>query len=184
MIKTITKGNILIAKPVSYDHNFDQSVIVLTDHGENGSVGFIQNKPTDYKVRDLLKELNCDYTVFNGGPVEKENIYYFHSRSDLISNSIEIYSGLFWSGDFKDVTYAINHGLIEEHEIRFFLGYSGWSKGQLNLELENDSWYILNKNIALTSFKKGEYSVWQKMLKIMGGNYLLWINTPFDPTLN
>ncbi len=184
MIKTITKGNILIAKPVLYDNNFDRSVIVLTDHSENGSVGFIQNKSTGYKVKDLLKQLDCHYPVFKGGPVEEDNIYYLHSRPDLISNSVMVYPGLFWAGNFEDVEYAVNNGLIKENEIRFFLGYSGWSKDQLNKELENDSWYILNENIELSSFKKGEYSIWQKMIKTLGGNNLLWINTPFDPTMN
>lgn len=184
MIKTVTKGNILIAKPVSYDNNFDRSVIVLTDHSENGSVGFIQNKLTNYKVKDLLKQLNCDFPVFKGGPVEEDNIYYLHTRPDLISESIMVSPGLFWSGKFEDVEYAINNGLIQDYEIRFFLGYSGWSKNQLVSELENNSWYILKENMNLTSFQKGEYSVWQKMIKTLGGDNLIWINTPFDPMMN
>ncbi len=184
MIKVVTKGNILIAKPVLYDDNFYRSVILLTDHNDNGSVGFIQNKPTEFVVNDFLKELKCNYPIYRGGPVEEDNIYYLHSRPDLISNSLIVYPGLFWSGNFDDVKYVVNNGLIGEDEIRFFMGYSGWSKDQLTEELDNNSWCILKENIKLSDFGKDDYLIWQKMMKTLGGNHLLWINTPYDPTMN
>ncbi|MDX9704522.1 MAG: YqgE/AlgH family protein [Weeksellaceae bacterium] len=181
-IKTLSKGKILIARPTLYDEIFNRSVILLTDHNEEGSVGFILNKPMDYSVTVFVSELESEAVVYGGGPVETENLYYLHNRPDLIANSEPICNGLYWSGDYEDVRNAVNGGWIQENEIRFYLGYSGWAKDQLQLEVDENAWIIVNDRVDI--FKNWGNNLWRQQLKKLGGENLLWLNTPFDPGMN
>jgi putative transcriptional regulator len=99
--KKINKGQLLIAEPsISGDLSFNRSVILL-DHDEEGSVGFIINKPLKYTINDLLPEINASFKIYNGGPVEQDNLYFIHNIPELIPNSIEISNGIYWGGDFE-----------------------------------------------------------------------------------
>ena len=181
-IKTITKGNILIAQPALYDYTFNRSVIFITDHNEYGSIGFILNKPLNKPVSTYVSELESELQVYEGGPVETHNLYYLHKRPDLIANSEPIMNGLYWSGDYDDVRNAINNGLIHEDEIRFYLGYSGWAENQLQNEVNDNAWIVVNEEVDI--FKDWDNNLWKEQLKNLGGEHLIWLNTPADPTMN
>ncbi|HET7361629.1 MAG TPA: YqgE/AlgH family protein, partial [Salinimicrobium sp.] len=108
-----TKGNLLVAEPsIIGDISFNRSVVLLADHTENGSIGFILNKAFDFSLKDLISELKNDFKVFNGGPVEQDNLYFIHNVPNLVPNSIEIASGIYWGGDFEVVKELINKDLI------------------------------------------------------------------------
>ena len=93
----IKKGHLLIAEPsILGDLSFNRSVILLADHNTEGSVGFILNKPLDYSVNDLVPEVDATFTIYNGGPVEQDNLYFIHNIPELIPNSVEISNGIFW----------------------------------------------------------------------------------------
>ncbi|MET3732218.1 YqgE/AlgH family protein [Moheibacter stercoris] len=181
-IKTITKGNILLAQPALNDSTFNRTVVLITDHCEKGSIGFILNKPMIHSVNLFVDELESHNTVYEGGPVETENLYYLHSRPDLIANSEHICKNLYWSGDYQDVKKAINSGLISESEIRFYLGYSGWGKQQLENEVEDNAWIIVNEDVDI--FQDWDNNLWKLQMKKLGGEHLLWLNTPADPSMN
>lgn len=181
-IKTLTKGNILIAQPALFDYTFNRTVILLVDHNENGSVGFILNKPNQYNLNFYVSELNSETIVYEGGPVETENLYYLHKRPDLIRNSEHIVKDLYWSGEYEDVRNAINHGLINDDEIRFYLGYSGWGKNQLKSETDENSWVIVDE--AVDVFQDWNNNLWKQQMKKLGGEHLLWVNSPSDPSMN
>ncbi len=181
-IKTIKKGNILIAQPALYDYTFNRSVVLITDHNEQGSVGFILNKPLNHSVNLYVSELESDFTVYEGGPVETQNLYYIHKRPDLIRNSEPISNGLYWSGEYEDVKVAINNGLISEDEIRFYLGYSGWGENQLQSEVEENAWIVMEDDFNI--FKDWDNNLWKLQLQKLGGEHLIWLNTPADPTMN
>jgi putative transcriptional regulator len=122
----LIKGQLLIAEPsISGDLSFNRSVILLADHDEEGS-GFIINKPLKYTINDLLPEINASFKIYNGGPVEQDNLYFIHNIPELIPNSIEISNGIYWGGDFESTKALINNGKI--NKINFFLGYTGWEK--------------------------------------------------------
>src|SRR5215831_15923713 len=144
MIKDkLKKGNLLIAEPsIIGDLSFNRAVILLADHSEEGSVGFILNKPLKYTLRDLLPEIEAKIKIYNGGPVEQDNLYFIHNIPDLIPNSIEISNGIYWGGDFESTKDLINQGKIKKTNIRFFLGYTGWAAHQLEDELEDNSWIV------------------------------------------
>ena len=141
------KGHLLIAEPsIIGDISFNRSVILIAENNENGSIGFILNKPLDFSLGELVPEIESDFKIFNGGPVEQDNLYFIHKVPELITNSIEISNGIYWGGDFKRVIELVRNNEISEQDIRFFLGYSGWSPDQLEEELSENSW-VIQENI-------------------------------------
>lgn len=179
-----TKGRLLIAEPsILNDRSFNRSVILLTEHNKTGSVGFIMNKPMSYIISDLVPEINCNFTVYNGGPVSQENLYFIHNIPHLIPNSIKIASGIYWGGDFESVSNLLINKKITQSDIRFFLGYSGWEANQLSEELsDNSSWLVAENKYSNILTTKA--SMWKNKLMEFGGKYTLWANAPKNPSLN
>ncbi len=181
----IEKGLLLIAEPtIIGDMSFNRSVILLADHNHEGSVGFILNKPLEYTINDLIPEINISFKVYNGGPVEQDNLYFIHNIPNLITNSIEISNGIFWGGDFELTKSLINAGKINKENIRFFLGYSGWDANQLESELQSNSW-ILSKNTNKNGIlEKATVRFWKEKIMELGGEYIIWSNAPENPNFN
>jgi len=179
------KGNLLIAEPsILGDVSFNRSVILLADHNKEGSIVFILNKLLNYTISDLLPEIEIPLRVYNGGPVEQDNLYFIHKIPDLIPDSIEISNGIFWGGDFKSVIELINAGKLNEKDIRFFLGYSGWDADQLMNELISNSW-IVSENIYKNSIiEKIDTTFWKEKMLELGGDYSIWSNAPENPSFN
>lgn len=179
------KGYLLIAEPTTLgDVSFNRSVILLADHGNEGSVGFILNKPLDYTINDLIPEINAHFKIYNGGPVEQDNLYFIHNVPDLIPDSIEISSGIYWGGDFECAKQMINSGSITKGNIRFFLGYSGWEASQLEDELEVNSWIVAQNSYDNKIIGKSSTSFWKEKILELGGDYVIWSNAPENPALN
>ena len=179
------KGKLLIAEPaLTGDVSFNRSVVLLAEHNDEGSVGFILNKPLDYHISDLITEITVPFKVFNGGPVEQDNLYFIHKVPHLINNSVEISDGIYWGGDFDMTIQLINQGVITEKEIRFFLGYSGWASLQLDQELLSKSWIVVPNQYESDIIQKSTKAFWKEHMIELGGDYLLWSNAPENPSLN
>ncbi|MDT0607797.1 YqgE/AlgH family protein [Croceitalea rosinachiae] len=179
------KGKLLIAEPaLTGDVSFNRSVVLLAEHNEEGSVGFILNKPLEYDISDLVTEINVPFKVFNGGPVEQDNLYFIHKVPHLIEGSIEISDGIYWGGDFEKTIKLINELTISETDIRFFLGYSGWDSLQLDQELTSKSWVVVNNEYQSSIIEKSSSAFWKEKMVELGGDYLIWSNAPENPTLN
>ena len=180
---SIKKGSILVSRPSLSMDIFNRSVILIVEHSENGTVGFIINKSTNLPINIFVPNLDSSEIVYEGGPVDKENIYYLHKRPDIIRDSYEITETIYWSGDFGDVNKAIENQLLEEDEIRFFLGYAGWTRNQLEDEIVNmKEWEIIN-DYSINIFTDDE-NLWKSLMKKLGGENLIWSNTPSDPSMN
>ena len=179
------KGNLLIAEPaIIGDISFNRSIILLADHTEDGSIGFILNKPLDYTISDLIPELDAQFRVYNGGPVEQDNLYFIHKVPELIPNSIEISFGIYWGGDFNKVAELIAKKELNENNIRFFLGYSGWDAEQLKEELQSNSWVVTENIYEKNIIEKDYESFWKEKMLEFGGEYTIWSNAPEDPSFN
>lgn len=181
----LKKGNLLIAEPsILGDLSFNRSVVLLADHNPSGSVGFILNKPLQYTVNDLVPEVEANFTIYNGGPVEQDNLYFIHNIPDLIPDSVEISNGIFWGGDFEKTRDLINNGTITKDNIRFFLGYTGWDANQLESEMNSNAWILIENNYKKSILKKSSIDFWKEQILELGGEYLIWSNAPENPTLN
>jgi len=180
----ISKGKLLIAEPsILNDSSFNRSVILLSEHNDEGSIGFIMNKPSNYILSDLIPEIASSLTIYNGGPVSKENLYFIHSVPQLIPDSIKITDSIFWGGNFDAVQTLLDNNSLTEDNIRFFLGYSGWSKDQLQDELKTTSWVII-ENQYQNLFEISDQTSWKNHLMKFGGEYKIWANAPENPNLN
>ena len=179
------KGHLLIAEPsILGDVSFNRSIILLADHNAEGSIGFILNKPLDYTINDLIPEIEASFKIYNGGPVEQDNLYFIHKIPESIPNSIEISDGIFWGGDFNSVTELINNGALNDNDIRFFLGYTGWETKQLTDELLSNTWIVAENIYAKSIIEKSDIMFWKEKMLELGGDYSIWSNAPEDPSYN
>jgi putative transcriptional regulator len=181
----LKKGQLLIAEPsIIGDLSFNRSVILLADHNQDGSVGFIINKPLKYTINDLVPDVEVNFKIYNGGPVEQDNLYFIHNIPELIPNSVEISSGIFWGGDFELTKNLINNGEIKKDNIRFFLGYTGWEAQQLENEMKSNSWILTENLYENKIIGKSTTDFWKEKILELGGEYIIWSNAPENPLLN
>jgi putative transcriptional regulator len=178
------RGTLLIANPFLKDPNFIRSVIFLCEHKEEGSFGFVLNKKFPQTLGELIPELEeFKIPVYYGGPVQKDTIHFLHQYPDLIPGGEEVLDGVYWGGNFESLVSYVKNNDIDLNKIRFFIGYSGWSEGQLDGELEEKSWLTVDA-IRKLIFHKHPEETWKDSLKHLGGDYEMMINFPIDPQLN
>ena len=178
------RGRLLISKPYLHDPYFKRSVVLLTEHSDEGSVGFILNKQVDINIDQAIEEFpEFNSKLFLGGPVQKDSLYYIHTMGDTISESVEIGKGIYWGGNFEVLKVLIEAKKIKESELKFFMGYSGWSSDQLTNELKNDSWIVadINKTDIINSLPE---KLWSVLISRMGKEYAVLANFPEHPSLN
>lgn len=181
----LKKGQLLVAEPSIFgDVSFNRSVILLADYSNEGSVGFIMNKPLNYTINDLVPDIEANFIIYNGGPVEQDSLYFIHDVPKLITNSIEISSGIFWGGDFNLTRKLINEGKIKKNNIRFFLGYTGWDSNQLETEMQANSWIVSENYYKNKIISKSAADLWKEKIVELGGDYIIWSNAPKNPELN
>ena len=181
----MNQGKLIVATPsILGDFNFRRSVILLASHKTSGSIGFILNKKLNYKLNDIVEDVNIKFPLFYGGPVEQDNLFYLHRLGNVIPDSIKINSSLSWNGDFKFVTKLINENKIKLNDIRFFLGCSSWSNGQLEKELDEKSWEPFEIVSTEKVLRMKIQNMWKKCMISLGGKYRLWSNAPENPNFN
>lgn len=178
------KGRLLIAEPsILTDDSFNRSIILLTEYSKSSSVGFILNKPLNYVLNDLIPDILCDFTIYQGGPVEQDNLYFVHRVPELLTDSIEVAEGIYWGGNFNQLKELLSKNKLKNTDIRFFLGYSGWETDQLDDELETKSWFITENDFD-NIFSIEEETIWRNKLLQKGGKYKIWANAPSDIQMN
>ena len=176
-------GSILISEPFSRDAYFKRSIVLLTLNDTEGSAGFILNKPVDMPFQDLFGEdLDFEASVSLGGPVSVDRIDYLHTLGDKIPDSKHVIGNIYWGGNFEAVMSLIKASVIKKDQIRFFLGYSGWSKGQLNSEIKNEYWLVTQADPH--TIMPNDRNYWKNTLQRMGRKYMVWLNLPEDPQFN
>ncbi len=182
---TLSPGILLIADPFLKDPNFARTVVLVCEYEEDkGSFGFVINRQFDQRLDELVPEvLLNNIPVFYGGPVQMDTIHFVHQQPDLIDGGVEIVPGLYWGGRFDTVVELLNKGQLDMQKIKFFLGYSGWTGGQLEGELQEGSW-ILSESTAPLVFGHDEQQIWQQSLRNLGSNFAMMANFPIDPSLN
>ena len=178
-------GDLLISEPFLLDENFVRSVVLLCDHQPEGCFGLVINKPSILKLQELVHELDfIDKEVFVGGPVDQNTLHYIYFAEFPIKGSISLGKNLWWGGDFNELKEGIKTKKIDLDSIRFFLGYSGWDEGQLEEELNENTWIICKEAININSFEYSSDELWKNLLINMGGEFRALSNYPIDPRLN
>ena len=166
------KGKILISEPFMLDPHFKRSVVLICEHNEEGAYGFILNRPLEVISGSIIEMDAAFRDRFGlGGPVAADTLHYIHNLGELIDDSVEIIPGKLWSdGDFEALQSYANEQLILPENVLFFIGYSGWSEGQLEEELKIGSWIV--SDIDSDTILQANYmDLWKDKLKNLGETF-------------
>ena len=178
------RGKILISEPLLGDYYFKRSVVLLAEHNEEGSFGLIMNKPITAKFNTIVKDFpEFETTLYLGGPVQNNSLFFIHSLGEKINESQEIIKGIYWGGDLEQVKELMTLNQIHNDDIRFYVGYSGWGSQQLEEELKKNSWLVseIDADALLNTHPD---DLWDRTLKDLGSKYSHWKNFPSDPGMN
>ena len=167
------KGQLLVATPGLLDPNFFRTVILILEHGEEGAVGVVLNRPSDYDVVSTLpdweKRAAAPPVVFVGGPV---------------SEGTAICLGRVGGEDGISVVDASRDpDDLAAREVRFFSGYAGWSRGQLEDEIDEGAWIVVEADPDDALDDEPEL-LWSRVLERQGGRLALLARYPDDPSAN
>ncbi|MEM1000789.1 MAG: YqgE/AlgH family protein [Bacteroidota bacterium] len=178
------RGTYLLAEPFLADTNFRRTVVLLTEHNDQGTVGYVLNRPSELKLHEAIPDFpDFAAVLYEGGPVERRTLHYIHRIEELGEDENEIAPGVYWGGDYERLKLMIMSGHVDPDDIRFFHGYSGWGPDQLDGEMETNSWIVAPSRPTFT-FAQDTDDLWANILKAMGGKYRLMANYPPHPSLN
>ena len=175
------QGKLLVSSPSLLDPNFRKTVVLIAHHDEEGALGLVLSRPSDVAAVEAVPVLDglpgADDPVFVGGPVQPEAFMVLAEFEDVDEAAAPIIDGLgFMPADAEPSDLAIKR-------LRLFAGYSGWGSGQLEDQLEEDSWIVVDA-AAEDAFADDPDVLWRTVLQRKGGPFSLMENMPFDPGLN
>lgn len=172
-MSSIRPGILLLAEPFLLDPNFKRAAIAVVDHHPEGTVGFVLNAVTSARVDELLTDFpSFDGLVYLGGPVQQDTLHFVHTLGALLDGAHAIRNELWWGGDFAQLTELIQTGIADTSNVRFFLGYSGWSDGQLEEEILEGTWVFAELTSDLV-FHTPYDKVWPTAMKRLGNTYAI-----------
>ena len=178
-----SKGRLLISEPTLPDKQFHRSVIYMCGHNEEGSLGFILNRklqdPLSYFIEDVQ---NAEVPLYVGGPVDLESIHFIHTAGALLGG-VHVQEDVYFGGDFEQAIDGVRDGSLNEDNIKFFLGYSGWSSGQLEAEIAEKSWLVSDTPNNLL-FSQNVDELWREAILNLDASYHDLLKMPHDPSLN
>jgi putative transcriptional regulator len=125
-----------------------------------------------------------DAEVFIGGPVEQNTLHFIYFGVQLMEESRSLGNEVWWGGDFPTLVQLINSGKLSLSQVRFFLGYSGWSPGQLEDEFKDQTWIVYSESFVKELFENSAEHLWRCLMKRLGGEFEIQSNYPTDPRLN
>ncbi|MBL7778949.1 MAG: YqgE/AlgH family protein [Chitinophagales bacterium] len=183
--KKVQAGTLLLAEPFMFDENFRRTVVLVCSyHEEEGVVGLILNKPINLRLNDVVEGFPpFKSKIYLGGPVGTDTLQFIHSLGDEIEGTVKLNEHLYWGGNFEQMRSLMNAGKVKEGDVRFYLGYSGWSYGQLQDELKDNSW-IISRATYQHIFQSDINTLWKSVMQGMGGVYQTMAGYPENPTLN
>lgn len=176
-------GVLLVAPPMMQDPNFRRTVVLLCEHNDEGSFGLILNRPLPLALRDVMEEIGGEDMVSLGGPVQQNTLHFLHRHGELVEQSVSVVDGVHWGGDFEMIKQLIETEYASSTDLRFFLGYAGWSPEQLKDEIEQGGWFLTPATDGLI-FSETPEQLWRTVLRHMGGEYAVLANFPDDPRMN
>ncbi len=143
-MKDLKAGIYIKSTAALNDSFFEQTTILIFEHNEAGSTGFVMNRPFEKSLHDLIEFKHVKpFPLMDGGPVDRDHLFVLHKRPDLIDGGKPIPDDLYLGGNMEQVIEAINTKSVHPPEIQLFIGYCGWDAGELEAEVAEGSWTII-----------------------------------------
>ncbi len=178
------KGRVLIAEPFLQGPYFNRSIVFLTEHGKDGAVGFVLNKSAELYPDEVIEDLfSFKGEMYIGGPVSSNTLHYIHTLGDKVPGSVKVTKTLYWGGDFDVIKDLINEGKADHNSVKFFAGYSGWSPGQLEDEIKENSWIVSTLDDKVIMQDEVD-NFWKNTMESLGEIFKMWTNFPENPANN
>ncbi len=178
------KGKILIAEPFLKGPYFGRSIVLLTEFGEQGAVGFVLNKASNVYPDEVIDDiLSFKGELYIGGPVASDTLHFIHTLGEKLPGSVKVTDNIYWGGDFETLKDLINNDIATYKQVKFFAGYSGWSPGQLEGEINERSWIVTEVDEAVIMDDNID-NIWEQTLIKLGGVFKTWSKFPNDPNQN
>jgi putative transcriptional regulator len=183
-VPELLKGRLLVATPPLVDPNFDRSVVLLLEHGDDGSLGIVLNHPSDTALEEVLPEWNehasVPGVVFSGGPVAPDAVIALARGGTDGSDGWVTVLGSVGTVDIGRQPAELG---LQLDALRVFVGYAGWSPGQLESELAHDAWFVVPTE-SEDPFSPHPDRLWHEVLRRQRGRVAMFANYPEDPTEN
>lgn len=142
----MTAGTFLQGTSLLDDSFFEQALIFISEYNDKGAMGFVINKLFPRRFNELEEfKTSTAFPLYDGGPVDREHLFFIHQRPDLIKDGTPISGNICLGGDFKEAVRLINNGTITGNDIRLFIGYCGWDDQDLEAEIAEGSWQIIKE---------------------------------------
>lgn len=178
------KGRLLITEPFEDSEYFQRSVILLCEHNEEGTFGFVLNNYVDVQLSDFNEMPEFDTRLSLGGPVSSKNLYYIHTLGEQLEGSIAVTDELYAGGDFAALKEMISNHQVDRTQVRFFVGYSGWVQNQLEGEIKSNAWLVSDIPDYRMVMDVDNEQLWSQLMKRQGGKYKAFAHFPTNPALN
>ena len=177
------QGKLLVSEPMLPDPNFFRSVVLLTRHDKEGSLGFVLNHISVVNVDNVIPSFSVkNIPIFIGGPVGNDSLFFIHTIGNELNKTHKIMEGLYFGGDMEHLEFMLNNDLANPEQIRFFVGYSGWDPGQLANEIKENSWIIASTTAEQVMSDSDEY--WKEVMVGLGKEFEVLSKFPSNPDLN
>ncbi|MDL1914108.1 MAG: YqgE/AlgH family protein [Bergeyella sp.] len=177
------KGKILISTPDISGDIFSRTVVLVIDHNENGAFGLILNKKNREASASIGKILGSEIEIYKGGPVSGDHVFIIGKGVPVTENYINIDSEYYLTEEIEAVIASLLEDKTGITDFKFFSGYSGWTSRQLEAEVEQKFWIVVELyNLDYTL--PNNHNLWKSIMQNLGGEYLLWVNTPEDISMN
>jgi putative transcriptional regulator len=177
------KGKILISTPDISGDIFSRSVVLVIEHNESGAFGLILNKKNGQMSSKFKNFFDFKIEVYDGGPVENDKVFFIVKGKKVTEVYSEISADFYLTEDIENIISSVLSGELNIDDVKIFSGYSGWSAGQLDKEVLNKMWTVVDVyNLDYTL--PNDQTLWKSIMQNLGGEYLLWANSPEDISLN
>ncbi len=183
-------GQILVSEPFRSDECFNHGVMTVIDYlEEEGATAVVLNNRSEYMLGDLLDGISPDVRipVFCGGPTGQDRLFFIHTLGpEIIPEAREFAPGLYVGGSFDAAVQYLNSGYPTEGYIRFFVGYTNWTEGQLERELKAELWAEAPEaDISCEEMLTGAAdSYWHRTVRALGERFRRWSVLPRNATCN
>lgn len=185
-MSSLGKGVFLVAAPSLRDPNFRQTVVLLCEHGHEGALGVVVNRPTAMVLSEALPQVPVlegqGHVLYAGGPVQPNQVLLLYKLLQEPDDTHHVFDGVYLGGDMNVVERMLTETTRAER-FRAYVGYSGWAPGQLENEMKTGSWITLPADSGVL-FEQDPARIWSDILRSLGGEYERYAEMPLDPSLN